>query len=262
MRIVPLPNGYIAIGLQTYKRMPLEAPFDMAKKEQCHVVEVFFDKDLTSGFYPRDLHGNARKFIRDSNMFVCVHAPMLDFASQGWQNLLADSVQFGDEIQSFALTMHPPADYDKKVWQDISAIVRTSALSGRVMLENTPELGGPGKLDIAVLLLSDLLATQVGVTFDCGHANLWSGHAHEFLRQLKSPVWHLHLHDNRGERDEHLSPGKGTVNFQSILQLLSQRSFCGTGIIEYWRPQLWSEDIGRLQRWGMQLFEKPAPPDG
>ena len=76
----------------------------------------------------------------------------------------------------------------------------------RVLLENTvSELGNPARL---MEFLSYTRLDDVGVCFDAGHAHLTGG-ALEGLRTLKDRMVTAHLHDNHGEKDEHLMPMDG-----------------------------------------------------
>ena len=53
------------------------------------------------------------------------------------------------------------------------------------------------------------------LTFDVGHAHL-NGEVKNFLL-LKDRIVHVHLHDNKGESDEHLGLGKGKIDFSMVL---------------------------------------------
>ncbi len=61
---------------------------------------------------------------------------------------------------------------------------------------------------------------NVGFTFDVGHANT-VGLIDEFLDQLGDRISHVHIHDNMGEKDEHLPLGEGTVDWKSVMEKLS-----------------------------------------
>ncbi len=54
----------------------------------------------------------------------------------------------------------------------------------------------------------------IGMTFDFGHANT-VGKVAEFL-PLVSKAIHIHIHDNYGERDEHLALGDGTIDWETV----------------------------------------------
>ena len=62
--------------------------------------------------------------------------------------------------------------------------------------------------------LLEILSTghfkDIGVCLDSGHANI-SGSVRTALTELKDHIRSTHLHDNHGEKDEHLWPGDGTI---------------------------------------------------
>ena len=73
----------------------------------------------------------------------------------------------------------------------------------RLLIENTvSELGNPARL---IQFLNYTRLDDVGICFDAGHAHLTGG-ASEGLDTLKERMVTAHLHDNHGEKDEHLLP--------------------------------------------------------
>jgi len=73
----------------------------------------------------------------------------------------------------------------------------------KLLLENTAsELGNPARL---IQFLNYTRLDDVGICFDTGHAHLTGG-AIEGLGTLKERMVTAHLHDNHGEKDEHLLP--------------------------------------------------------
>jgi sugar phosphate isomerase/epimerase len=85
----------------------------------------------------------------------------------------------------------------------------------QVLLENTPnELSTPERLlqFIHYTRLDDLK-----ICFDTGHAHLGGGVRPAF-QTLKHRIVCAHIHDNRGEKDDHLLPFEGGINWdQTIL---------------------------------------------
>ena len=61
--------------------------------------------------------------------------------------------------------------------------------------------------------------TDIGVCFDVGHANLAPGVKHAF-ETLKDVIRTTHVHDNHGEKDEHLWPCEGSVDWKETIELL------------------------------------------
>ncbi|HXZ13925.1 MAG TPA: sugar phosphate isomerase/epimerase family protein [Candidatus Sulfotelmatobacter sp.] len=90
-----------------------------------------------------------------------------------------------------------------------------------IALENTPdELGAPASLRqfIAETHLHDLR-----LCFDIGHAHLESG-VEAGMEAMRERVVTTHIHDNHGEKDEHLLPFEGSVNWEIALAALAAAS--------------------------------------
>jgi sugar phosphate isomerase/epimerase len=91
-----------------------------------------------------------------------------------------------------------------------------------VCVENTTsEMGDP------VYLRSFYDETRLAglrFNFDIGHAHLADGPAEERLEKSFAPLRELvtavHLHDNHGEKDEHLPPYDGTIDWPAAVKLL------------------------------------------
>jgi sugar phosphate isomerase/epimerase len=83
-----------------------------------------------------------------------------------------------------------------------------------IALENTPgELASPESLQ---LLIQETHLRDLKYCFDIGHAHLEDG-VEKSLDVMRDRVVNVHLHDNHGEKDEHLLPGEGTVDWDAAL---------------------------------------------
>ena len=60
---------------------------------------------------------------------------------------------------------------------------------------------------------------DVGICFDLGHAHLMGDVAQAF-EILKPHIRSTHLHDNAKDRDAHLWPGKGSIDWKQAMELL------------------------------------------
>lgn len=90
-------------------------------------------------------------------------------------------------------------------------------LGVRILLENIPnEISTPDKL---VEFIQTSHFDDVGVCFDVGHAHLMSN-VGEAFEILKEHIRSTHIHDNEKDRDSHLWPGKGNINWAETMQLL------------------------------------------
>ena len=89
-------------------------------------------------------------------------------------------------------------------------------------VENTTsEMGDPAYLRAFV---DETRLTGLRFNFDIGHANLADGTAEERLEKSFAPLRDLvasvHLHDNHGEKDEHLPPYDGSIDWSAAIPLL------------------------------------------
>ena len=90
-------------------------------------------------------------------------------------------------------------------------------LGVRLLLENIPnELTTPEKL---VELIRTLHYDDIGVCLDLGHAHLGPGVA-AAVETLKPHIRSVHVHDNHGLKDEHLWPGKGSIDWSQTMEAL------------------------------------------
>jgi len=97
-----------------------------------------------------------------------------------------------------------------------------------VCIENMPDV--PVMLGKTAAELAEIVdGTDLGITFDIGHANTMS-QIDEMVSVFGDRIANVHIHDNHGERDEHLTIGDGDIDFGHVLKLLS--GYRGRYIIE------------------------------
>jgi sugar phosphate isomerase/epimerase len=88
-------------------------------------------------------------------------------------------------------------------------------------LENTPgEMASPANLKN---FLEQTRLTNIKLCFDAGHAHIEGGvpAAIEAIRDL---IVTTHIHDNNGERDDHLLPYEGTIDWDVMLEALPREA--------------------------------------
>ncbi len=91
-----------------------------------------------------------------------------------------------------------------------------------VCLENTTsEMGAPSYLRSFV---DETRLSELRFNFDIGHAHLADGaeedRVGESFAPLKDLVAGAHIHDNHGDKDEHLPPYEGTIDWPAAVKLL------------------------------------------
>jgi sugar phosphate isomerase/epimerase len=90
-------------------------------------------------------------------------------------------------------------------------------LGVRLLVENLlSEATTPGHL---ALILEMGHLNNVGVCLDLGHAHITVGTA-EAIGSLGNRIASVHVHDNRGEKDEHLWPGDGAIDWPATVKAL------------------------------------------
>lgn len=110
---------------------------------------------------------------------------------------------------------------DKKFEAAMTSIEHLRAfakpLGVRILLENIPnELSTPEKL---VEMIQGAHFDDVGICFDFGHANLMTS-VREAFEIVRNHVRSTHVHDNAKDKDSHLWPGAGTVDWKEAMELL------------------------------------------
>jgi sugar phosphate isomerase/epimerase len=91
-----------------------------------------------------------------------------------------------------------------------------------IAVENTTsEMGDPAYLRAFV---DETRLTGLRFNFDIGHAHLADGPEEERITKTFEPLRDLvtavHLHDNHGEKDEHLPPFDGTIDWKAAVKIL------------------------------------------
>jgi sugar phosphate isomerase/epimerase len=86
-----------------------------------------------------------------------------------------------------------------------------------IALENTPgELATPENLR---QFIADTKLTDLRLCFDIGHAHIGDG-VMPSLEAMRERIVTAHIHDNHGEKDEHLAPLDGTIEWKEALGAL------------------------------------------
>lgn len=102
-----------------------------------------------------------------------------------------------------------------KIWCWLGPKVREEG--ALLMLENVYE---PGPEDLRIFF-ENLGNQDLGFCFDIGHQAVFSETSVEnWLKQLGTHLEQVHLHDNLGEHDDHMTLGKGHFDFPKFFQIL------------------------------------------
>jgi len=177
--------------------------------------------------------------LRHSGLDCTLHAPFFDLAPGGLdQRILAISreklrraFELISIFQPRSIVCHIGYEENKHSYK-LREWIRTSvatwqeliALAGEtdtpVMFENTYE----ALPDVHLALFEQLNAPNLGFCLDVGHLTAYAGSTWQiWLNRLLPWLKQLHLHDNRGDRDDHIAIGSGCINFTELFDFLRQQ---------------------------------------
>jgi sugar phosphate isomerase/epimerase len=106
-------------------------------------------------------------------------------------------------------------EYAHTALEHLGAFARP--LGVKVIVENLlSEATTPEHL---VLILDLGHLNNVGICLDLGHAHITVG-VTEAIATLGNRIVSVHTHDNHGQKDEHLWPGDGTINWEDATKAL------------------------------------------
>ena len=88
-----------------------------------------------------------------------------------------------------------------------------------------------GHVSDMMFLLGAIREINVGTCLDTGHAFL-SRDLRTVVHKLSGHLRMLHVNDNLGDRDAHLSPGEGAIDWTSLFRQLQKWNFHGPLILE------------------------------
>ena len=187
------------------------------------------------------------EMIESAGMTCSVHAPICDLNIAALSDRLREAsireteavIQAAVDIEAMTVTVHPGLSSMAVNGTEGKALARAQDAMkeldsfardcGAVLaIENMPQV--PFFLGrTAESLLSVIDGTDLGVCFDIGHAHT-TGQIDAMMDVLGDRIVNVHIHDNHGARDEHLTIGDGSIDFRHVVSRLSR--YGGNYIIE------------------------------
>ena len=206
-----------------------ETYHQLIKKDIYQAIEIFYpymlgEKEFTE--YTKNVHK-----LKAIGADVVIHLPY------GRDNdLLGDkegidriksAIQYAKQFDAKLMTLHLGYinNHDR---EEVFAYIKPILIDlcdhageATIMIENMPganELGySPEEIKKIIELVN---RPNLKFIFDCGHANVSIYSNDDYLELLKPYLTHIHLSDNKGERDSHARIGTGTIDFKDIFSKL------------------------------------------
>ncbi len=249
--------GRIRIGNQTaFSAARLLEPFEYALANGFDAFEWMPDRKADgAGWDEGDLDPSLRKEIRGAaraqGMRLSVHGRALIHAGQEQHDsLLPRDLRLAQDLGAVVLVLHltpdvAMADFARALGK---ALREARTRDFAVAIENTPA-ATPSQFRELFAALAGVRSSElpaIGMCLDIGHANLCPATRNDYLGYLdqldpRVPINHLHLHENWGDEDTHLTlftgPAEGqSQGVQGLLERLHRRGYAGSFILEQW-PQ-------------------------
>ena len=177
-----------------------------------------------------------------------LHAPFSDLNIASYRedvrefsvNVLKRNIELAAELGMGHVTVHPgvfsPQTFGMREYvieqtnRSLCELSRTIHDRGiPVSLENMPKLGITfGHTPEELLRMVE--GTEIGICLDIGHANT-TGNMDDFM-DLLPQTQNIHIHDNMGERDEHLPLGEGNIDCPAVFGRISSSGYSRNLVIE------------------------------
>lgn len=230
--------------------------------------EIVFDARALERFSRADFSAVAEA-LRKNALTVTFHAPFVDLSAGSSDPAVRDVTRRRfEELLALVPLFRPVtvvahAGYDWKrheyfrdewlanslaFWSWLSDALNREG--SRLMLENVYEQG-PAEIRV---LFEQLSSRRVGLCLDCGHLTVFgAAPLGEWLESLGGFIGQLHLHDNLGEKDDHLALGRGRIDFSRLFAYLkAERTQPPVVTLEAHQPDdVWEslECLERLWPW-------------
>jgi sugar phosphate isomerase/epimerase len=201
--------------------------------------EIFLDGDALDRARPGELKEVYRALNRNGRT-ITIHGPYMDLSPGGADEKVRlttveryrQTFEAVKELRPMALVLHSGYDQrrfdgdvglwlgqSEKTWPEF--IKKAERLNTVIAVENIFD-EGPAPLKA---LMDSLNTPNFRICLDAGHLNLFSeAPMEEWFQEIGGFVAEVHVHDNRGEIDDHLPAGDGIIDFQKFFRLLKEFS--------------------------------------
>ena len=209
----------------------IEKVSQKAKKHKLGIeIQSFYDPSFCEDFKQIKLHQNLIKRIE----LLSFHAPFGDLCPGSFdpmvRSVAKNRFELGYDIAKKLGVSHMvfhigyvPGTGPIKRWSSRCINFWNEFLEGKSemqfyienMLEYDPEM--------LLTVIEGLDKKNVKVCLDLGHAHCYSKtNVLNWIKILKDKIGYVHIHDNNGEKDEHLGIGKGNIPMVEALTLLNK----------------------------------------
>jgi sugar phosphate isomerase/epimerase len=214
-KFIPYVESYVAgVELQNYDRNGVLSSEAWAEVLEQHrsIVSKLHGRLAIHGPYTGIDFGHKDHLLKDAVR------KRMDMTYQAVRELKPDTLVLhtgcSEQMLRYNLTENW-LETASEFWR--SEIVRYAECRVRVVLENVVEQSP----DLMMELADRVESEHLGFCLDIGHANLCSQlPPSQWVEKMGQRLKHVHLHDNDGQRDDHLPVGQGSIDFDSFFETL------------------------------------------
>ena len=210
-------------------------PFSEVKEEILAHFKLWEIISEADHFFP-DIKDEARQLLETTDIKMSVHASYSDVNIAAFDegtrkysiDVLRRTFAAASDLDMDVVTIHPGTvgaiqrwdrqrvvRLTRKSLEEISA--HAAEYSTTIAFENMPDMRF-AICKTASEMEEMLNGLDLKVCFDIGHAHT-TGQLDEMMR-LKPLFRNVHIHDNDGTRDEHLTLGEGSIDLEGVLRKL------------------------------------------
>lgn len=199
--------------------------------------EVYFAAEALDRMPGMNLADHARR-MHSEGLETTIHAPFMDLNPGALDPSIREAtrlrfrqvLQAAELLKPKVIVFHPGYDDlryggSRQEWLQNSIdfwnefIPQVRELNCVIAIENIFEKE-PSTLKALIEAIDDPCVRHC---FDVGHWNMFATVGmEEWFAELGRYIAEAHIHDNRGQTDEHLPPGEGGIDFDLLFNLLKQ----------------------------------------
>lgn len=198
-----------------------------------------------------DVHGTATSRIR-------IDAEE-DALQDQYVQLLENRIEFCSSVGGDAVVVHPPPTrgegYSSSLRRSLRVFEKVRPLCEDLGITLAIENCFPKDEEAISFYLDKFPPEFVGFCFDSGHAHM-NGNLNQLLgfgERLRA----LHLHDNRGEKDDHQPPFWGTIDWKRVLRWIKDSRYTKPINFEITHnPELFSGNADEYLEYSISAIQK------
>ncbi|MDR2519710.1 MAG: sugar phosphate isomerase/epimerase [Eubacteriaceae bacterium] len=219
---------------------PLEQRIEMAKNVGFDALITWFGPEFSQldGDYREHAHIASRYGLKLEN----AHIPYYH-TDDYWQDTLDGQAILEKNLKDLeeaslcgvgCLVFHPFGQRFPKEGGSESLFVDRLMRLGDMADKTGVRLAVENLDDNALLerILAQAGHANVGLCYDSGHAHLHAPGDYALLESLSKRLFALHMHDNSGAADEHLTPYEGTIDWKETMERIKASSYAGAFTLE------------------------------